>query len=186
MECRFSDNFFHTKSSFSCHTMSDTSYILTREDAQSTMEYLQREGKLIEHGPFDCLIPTVGVAREYKQCQPHKRNPEAQRSRGRPTKRWIPATNKRFLVHRISSLAATGVNPPADHDVSHLCHNSHCCNPEHLLIEPHFINMSRINCLGVLCFATNQCAHIGCQDLHMHSVTLCLHTPPCIVLTERF
>jgi hypothetical protein len=34
-------------------------------------------------------------------------------------------------------------------DVSHLCHNSKCINTEHLSLEPHGFNNSRMTCVSV-------------------------------------
>lgn len=31
-------------------------------------------------------------------------------------------------------------------DASHLCHNSECLNPDHIIFEPHSINMNRNMC----------------------------------------
>ena len=99
-----------------------------------------------------CTTPTCGLARDYHQIQPVQRNEQA-RSRGRTGARYKPypsMPNTRVLVHQLSVLASTGERPSPGQDISHLCHNSKCCNPTHLVIENHEVNMSRIGCLGTV------------------------------------
>ena len=33
-------------------------------------------------------------------------------------------------------------------DVSHLCHNKSCINPDHLVMEAHEVNMQRVHCVS--------------------------------------
>ncbi len=52
-----------------------------------------------------------------------------------------------FYAHRIAKMAAmncTTIEPPLQ--CSHLCHNSLCCNPEHIVLETQTINNNRIFC----------------------------------------
>lgn len=54
-------------------------------------------------------------------------------------------------------------------EASHLCHNSRCINPQHLLLEHRDVNKSRQGCVGtVICS--------GCE----HSRLVCQHVPSCI------
>jgi hypothetical protein len=59
---------------------------------------------------------------------------------------------------------------PKDMDISHLCGNSKCIKPDHLHLESHQYNMSRI----------------GCQGIYKRMdkwYNLCTHSPPCKVIT---
>ena len=49
-------------------------------------------------------------------------------------------------VHRVALMCHTNNIIPSYLDVSHLCHNSLCVNPMHLVAEPHFVNNNRITC----------------------------------------
>lgn len=95
----------------------------------------------------------------------------------------LPGSDRRayFRVHRLVYMLYNNFNPlhaETDHkskltlsshddkgnlmDVSHLCHNTLCTNPGHLLLELHCINMERLHCK------------------HQGSCTLA-HTPHCII-----
>ena len=41
--------------------------------------------------------------------------------------------------------------------ISHLCGCNACFNPDHLVLEPHAINLSRNSCCAELCAHTNRC-----------------------------
>lgn len=69
---------------------------------------------------------------------------------------WVPRGNdkgngykqawcdgRQLLVHRISWVAANGVDIPADLSIDHLCRNPGCCNPAHLDPVPHRVNVLR-------------------------------------------
>ncbi len=121
--------------------------VLPIELAQQTMASLHAKGAVTPEA--DCLIVHTSVVRgtsgSYRQVQVQQQV-NATRSRGRPGKAFRPAKgyeNQRVLVHQIALLAAKGERPGPGQDVSHLCHNASCCNPAHLYIEPHEVNMSR-------------------------------------------
>nr|CAC24704.1 putative endonuclease [Naegleria sp. NG874] len=46
--------------------------------------------------------------------------------------------------------------------VSHRCHNEHCLNPDHLVVEPLQVNQSRNTCTGV-CLHRPKCIRDGNQ-----------------------
>ena len=50
------------------------------------------------------------------------------------------------LTHRIAFLLVKGWLPPFEYaglELDHLCRNTSCCNPDHLEVVPHRINMRR-------------------------------------------
>lgn len=66
---------------------------------------------------------------------------------GRLKVKWPDGRKKIYLAHRFMYMLHHGIEhiPPELH-VSHRCHNSLCINPEHLSLEPPFINNSRQIC----------------------------------------
>lgn len=60
---------------------------------------------------------------------------------------------KKFYVHRLSLVFNRGWTledvEEAGMDVSHLCHDGLCVNPEHLSYEPHQVNRIRSACVAV-------------------------------------
>jgi hypothetical protein len=63
--------------------------------------------------------------------------------------------------------------------ISHLCgsENSRCSNPEHLLLEPKWINDERTHCHFVL---ANILSNSGRNGLRMaKQIGVCQHQPPC-------
>jgi hypothetical protein len=74
------------------------------------------------------------------------------------------------LIHKVSWMAANGQNPPARHQISHLCDNRTCFNPDHLCAELAIVNNSRKGCPG----------EIACSVHHHVIVNLCPHSPRCI------
>lgn len=60
---------------------------------------------------------------------------------------------------------------------SHLCDNSTCMDPEHIIVETAIQNNSRKNCGFV-----QRCGHDGCGKL----VYCCRHEPRCISYVENF
>ena len=75
-----------------------------------------------------------------------------------------------FYVHRLAymlknecfDLPGTSSRGAGPKEVSHLCHNSLCVNPDHLVAETHAANVERLSC---------------------HALGHCIrtHEPPCIV-----
>jgi hypothetical protein len=59
--------------------------------------------------------------------------------------------------------------------VSHLCHNPACCNPEHVVLEAAATNLSRRNCPILLEDVECPC---GCK--HRFALNYCSHKPRCI------
>ena len=65
----------------------------------------------------------------------------------------LPGANKRchVTVHRLAYLVANQqghreILGVTEFEISHICHNSLCVNPEHLSREPHACNNSRLRC----------------------------------------
>lgn len=55
----------------------------------------------------------------------------------------------RQYTHRLAyMLKYRNYDLPRQFDVSHLCHNSLCINPDHLTLEPHNVNNNRIHCVN--------------------------------------
>jgi len=159
---------------------------ITLDHAKATMTMVRRaRGVKSVNG---CMIPNVGNAGKYKQVQVQEFAVNAVRSRGRQsrqTRPYFPSGMKSFrvLVHQLAYLEAKGVVPEAGFDISHLCHQHECCNPDHLIIEPHSINISRIGCPGTL-IGKIPCYHSDCNSRHDGSIILCRHVPPCMSLTR--
>lgn len=86
-------------------------------------------------------------------------------------------SSKKVYTHHLAVRMVSGSNAvPTDRsqNVSHLCGNASCCNPEHLVVESAEENHARKNC-RVVRSVTCPC---GCQ--HTFDVSVCAHTPPCI------
>lgn len=72
-------------------------------------------------------------------------------------------------------LVSEGSLPPtSEHEVSHLCHNPACVNPDHLIWEFHRANVAREKCRY-----TRSIKCPGCE----HTFSLCKHDPKCIPCT---
>ena len=160
---------------------------LPRQFAMDTMDCLRSSGK-IRRGPTECDVPDVSTVRGldglYKQYQ-IKTRVAGVRSRGRLGAAYKAAPGWegiRMLVHQISYLAATGERLPAGFDVSHLCGNACCCNPDHLVAESHADNMSRQRCLGTV-VGVLPCGHAGCAETHYFEKVVCAHAPACLTRT---
>ena len=61
-----------------------------------------------------------------------------------------------------------------EYQVSHLCHNSICFNPDHLIVEPAEINRARNTCSG-------HHALIQCPCPCEYRFSRCTHNPKCIL-----
>lgn len=77
-------------------------------------------------------------------CQTKKKDEPARYGR------IIKSINKikhNYFVHQIVWLAnQTPTKTVCPGDISHLCHNTKCVNPQHLVIEPSAINSQRKEC----------------------------------------
>ena len=151
-------------------------YKVPKGIAMTTMEKVYQDIKTTHKG---CHIPSTSVSGSYHQVQPQVIN-TSPRSKG--FKPWDGAIG-RVLVHQVTYLAVTGMTPKPGEDVSHLCHNSKCCNTEHLVIEPHAINMSRQRCPGTITVEYS-CPHKKCNKLHTVEKQVCQHSPPCLVTSK--
>lgn len=79
----------------------------------------------------------------------------------------VPGTPESMLVHRLALLCHLGVAQFREClDVSHLCHNSLCCNPAHLVQEDRLVNTQR-----KICHGTRWC--------------LGSHSPQCIIAAKE-
>jgi hypothetical protein len=55
--------------------------------------------------------------------------------------------SKYYYVHRLKFQVENKMqNMPNDMHVSHLCHFSLCCKPDHLSLEPQMVNNQRLSC----------------------------------------
>jgi len=87
------------------------------------------------------------------------------------------------LAHITLAFVSTKNNPTrfpdsSEHEVSHLCHNPSCLNPDHMIWELHPANSDREKCRFTRAL---QCP---CDCKHVFS--LCTHDPKCIVCTCIF
>ena len=65
----------------------------------------------------------------------------------RVKKRIRPSRYIRAYVHQVALLRKLGcIRLQEGHETSHLCHNKQCVNMDHLMSEPHHVNMSRVAC----------------------------------------
>ncbi len=53
---------------------------------------------------------------------------------------------RKYYVHIVSAMRRYSRAPLATDEVSHLCHNAHCVNAEHLVMEDGDTNKSRLCC----------------------------------------
>ena len=60
-----------------------------------------------------------------------------------------------------------------DYEISHICHNTRCFNPEHLMAEPKAENLARNSCQGL--------TWIQCPCPCGHRFNPCQHPVPCIL-----
>lgn len=61
------------------------------------------------------------------------------------------SAKKTVTCHRLMFMLCTkNFELKNGHEVSHLCHNARCVNPEHLSLEPPNINKDRQICRGVV------------------------------------
>ena len=79
------------------------------------------------------------------------------------------AVQTAFPLHGIAIYAATG-NFSSTLQVSHLCDNTRCFNPAHLVYESAAVNNSRKGCWGDIC----------CPDHGHVIVQFCAHSPKCV------
>jgi hypothetical protein len=82
----------------------------------------------------------------------------------------MPTGEQSFYVHQLAYYAKYGTIPTRNHEhLSHLCDDSRCMNPKHLVVESPKVNNSRKNCR-----VTVTCQHCG------ESTDACAHNPKCI------
>ena len=63
--------------------------------------------------------------------------------------KWIDGARKQCRAHRLAYMIyynTVDLGPQPQMEVSHICHVKNCLNPKHLVLEPHYINMSRQSC----------------------------------------
>jgi len=76
----------------------------------------------------------------------------------------------KYGVHRVAAMKKMGRPPKKGEEASHLCHNRHCCNPEHLFFEDGEVNKSRLCCKLYGTMDGFKCPHLpvcfGCSSLH--------------------
>lgn len=155
-----------------------------RHIARATIEHLQASKTV--YTASGCWEAQTGLSGTslYPQVQPKYVNRE-QRSRGRAGAKYKPYKGEngrlgRVLVHQLSCLAHTGQTPGPTQDVSHLCHNRKCFNPDHLVIEEHSENMSEQHCPGTL---KGPLLCKCCGNTHDHEIVVCQHVPKCLTIT---
>lgn len=75
--------------------------------------------------------------------------------------------SKKVLTYNAIAVAFYG--QPNGEDISHLCGNPRCVRPSHIYYESHQINISRINCCGM----------IFCTRTKKYLKNVCVHYPKC-------
>ena len=90
--------------------------------------------KLTSQGPH-------GTCVEYAAAAAHQNNKYIQ------TSRTINGRKIYSRTHRVALLKKMNITElPEGLEASHLCHNKRCMNVDHIIAEPHDINMSRNTC----------------------------------------
>jgi len=82
----------------------------------------------------------------------------------------LNGANKCVLLHEVV-LWSKGEFVRYGEQISHLCSNTKCCNPSHIVSEASEINQSRKNCLVWI-----NCGHSDCKIPY----SICQHKPRCI------
>ena len=78
----------------------------------------------------------------------------------------------KILCHLAMWCLTNGKDPARqDGDISHLCSNPSCCNPNHLCLEARQANLDRRHCPGYFYF----------RDDPTVAWLACTHDPPCLV-----
>lgn len=75
-----------------------------------------------------------------------------------------------YLLHKISFVATMGRSARPGMQISHICDNRRCFNPDHLVEESPEDNNGRKGCPG----------NIYCPDHNWMIAALCRHQPECI------
>jgi hypothetical protein len=72
---------------------------------------------------------------------------------------WVDGLKKDCRAHRLSYMVfhqTLELGQESQMEVSHLCHVKRCVNPNHLVLEPHYSNMSRQACkISKFCLKTH-------------------------------
>ena len=101
---------------------------------QKYRQRLHRESQLASNN--ECIIWT-GFKRNYNGVEYGQIN----------TKITVGGGWRTLHVHRLSYLIKHNIlEPHGGLEASHLCHNSLCINPDHISLEPHFVNNNRRFC----------------------------------------
>jgi len=158
---------------------------ITREHAKHTMDHLIGSEKIVHDESTGCWVHHVSTTGTCLYGQAQVKWPvSGVRSRGREGMKYRAPPGfegMKILVHQLSAFAFKDARPVAGEDVSHLCHNPACANPEHLCIESHAINMDRKACPGSWVTVTVPCAHPDvCTEMHVAVVDMCKHAPKCL------
>ena len=94
---------------------------------------------------YDCLLQSPAVA-FIGNCIQYGHDPAKYSS---IRKRQASGVVVREYAHRIALMKKIKSTVfPTDLEASHLCHMKACINTEHLIAEPHDINMSRVKCFN--------------------------------------
>ena len=115
-------------------------FMFTGEEVQSALERLEK-GHKKSFGP--CQTNSIGC----KLCQ---------KSRNKGGTGWVKCkvvkskSKKEFYIHHLALIAAgrVGELKGSPYQVSHLCHQPTCFNPEHLVVETREENLARNRCIG--------------------------------------
>lgn len=93
---------------------------------------------------YDCLIHS-GTLIYVGDCIQYGHDPAKYNS----IRKRVDSGVVREYAHRIALMKKMKtVNIPSDLEASHLCHMKACINPEHIIAEPHNINMTRLACFN--------------------------------------
>ena len=94
---------------------------------------------------YNCLIQS-GAVTFVGECIQYGGDPDKYSS---IRKRQSSGVVVREYCHRIALMKKMKtVNIPTGLETSHICHMKACMNPEHVVAEPHNINMSRLACFN--------------------------------------
>jgi hypothetical protein len=111
-------------------------------------------------------VPTTG-------CLLHCKSPSE--ARYPKTKIQGAGERKEYYIHHLV-LRGKGAAIDAALQVSHLCHNKRCINPDHIIAEPGEYNRMRQGCTQ-LAMLRHTCSHCGVAEW----INPCPHEPACVI-----
>jgi hypothetical protein len=133
------------------------------EEAQEVLNRLEHSGRVVvpedRDNPLVCWRHTLAPTKEEGYAQ------------------VMMGDHRKVLAHHLALRAVGRLNVlEVGQDVSHLCGDRTCINPNHLVVEESVVNQSRKGCAG----PNVRVVKPGDDDSEAFYICLCAHMPPCI------